>query len=333
MPFGELVTDSLATALTWIKDWVLPLKDGEVVWPLVIALLLTSAWMFCSNKKTKLFLNTVGGWAAAAMFFAIMVRILIWIPKFVWNYLDIHSIFKVVLLGAILFFMSGVVWAAVKKWLDAFKTVFGWARLIPRHAKANPNKGFMILGGLFLAGLICGEKATMLTEKWGLVPGIIPGISAAVGLFFLLRQIKRDLLGQKALQPPKDGGWLCEEEKLVPKLDSEGKRIPIPEKPGKFKAKKVRCKELNPSEAVKCRACGAPRKALDKADDKKPEDKKAPSKPPEKSDPEPRTPRKRPRPVIDEPAEPPDKKRVKRKDLGPKMQPNTFRHDCGRKIN
>lgn len=242
MPFGKFVADTLAAVLTWAKDWILPIENNKVAWFRLVCLILTMGWMIWSTEKTRKFFNTVGGWVAAAAFFTIATGILMSIPMFFWNFFDIHWFFKVLLLGLLIFLTGGLILWFGKGLLSGLRTIFGWALAIPRHAKANPNLGYMIAGGVFLAGLICGQKATMLTGKWGLIPGIIPGISGAAGLCVLAFRIFYR----------RSDKWKCPNRARKFLRDSKGNKIPVPGRPGKFKTKLVRCGRLNPPDVPFC---------------------------------------------------------------------------------
>ncbi len=248
IPGGNIVTSWAVTILTWLWSWVWVI-DGEHGWYRQIFMVLSLGWMYWGHKSIRTVLNYIGGVMAAVIAFLFVAGLLAAVPGIIWGAIPLPGWAKWILLIVIVFFAAGAVWGIVKRWLGGFWTIFNWARTIVGTIKSSPHPFWMILGGLFLAGLICHERVTIITETWGLIPGIIPGISALVGLIYAVREIKRTATGEAALDRAKARltGGVRQDETYVctchsaerPMLKSNGKLRYFPS--GELMTEKSKC--------------------------------------------------------------------------------------------
>jgi len=195
--------------VTWLKMLLIP--DGGLCglwWLWLITFPLTIVWMVWSSPKMKQGFNTAGGIIACGLpalaillvFYAPLLYLLLCflrgiaaVENFTTNP-SFGTFFSTVsIVGGVLGILI-VVWLigmipgcrdAVIKTLEFGATLAGKVWGLRWYSQRNTNPIYQILGASLPAAVINGSFATNLTSDI-VTPGVIPGLSAAVGIYFLL---------------------------------------------------------------------------------------------------------------------------------------------------
>jgi len=273
--------------------------DRSLWWLWAITFSLTLVWLTKGSKEMRATTNNAGGFIVCGLL-ALFPLLLFYSPFIGLVLLLFNKIIALINLGMNptlggiwdmfwdLFFLIPlffVLWILSK--IPGVEKVLGWVLNPVKNAakkiwdyratiEAKPRWYWQIVGATLIALAITGKFSTQLTHTKGLVPGLIPVVSGAVGLFFLIfrilpgRQLVGMTLGECKVRKS-DGAIVCpgSGQKILKK---NGKKIPDPDRPGKFKTETVRCKghilpheaecpnphckQQNPLYILKCRKCG-----------------------------------------------------------------------------
>jgi len=220
-----------STILNWMEPKITP--DWDMWWLLAFTFPLTILWMAWASNGTRNFFNKVGGTVAGLpalflmlSFWGTFLGIALMIFGKVTGFLALAAnpslkgawdmflgILKLIPIAIAIWLLKkipgleGLVREILGKVSEYARKIWGYRETIYQ----NPHWFWQALGGLLLALLINSKLATRLSEQYVGIPGVIPGISGAVGLFFLFFRTVggRKLVGKLAAKPLPNGDWPC----------------------------------------------------------------------------------------------------------------------------